>query len=317
MTRAVKGFAAAVKICILAVTLLVMPMVAQATEDPPWNVPTPTLGGNQLWRDAHVFAGWRIQENLLTEHFRLLDPEDVRRAWGSYEQCKLRLDELKRSEPIQAPSTHLVLLVHGILRSTGTFSGMEKALIEAGFDAVAISYPSTRSTIEEHAEGLARLLDRQEGSETVSFVTHSMGGLVVRHLLAREAAWMGRIGIHRIVLIAPPNQGSAIARLLEDVPAYRLIYGAAGQQLTPEEVSKIPMLAHSFAIIAGGKRDGSGFNPLLPGDDDGTVRVAETDLDGAADFLVVPEIHATISNHPDTVRATIGFLKQGKFNAAP
>ncbi len=119
------------------------------------------------------------------------------------------------------------------------------------------------------------------------------------------------------MLIAPPNQGSAIARLLEDVPAYRLIYGAAGQQLTPEEVSKIPMLAHSFGIIAGGKRDGSGFNPLLPGDDDGTVRVAETDLDGAADFLVVPEIHATISNHPDTVQATIGFLKQGKFNAAP
>ncbi len=143
-----------------------------------------------------------------------------------------------------------------------------------------------------------------------------MGGLVVRHLLSRDEAWMRRIAVHRIVLIAPPNQGSAIARLLEDVPAYRLIYGEAGQQLTPAEASNIPAIEHPFAIVAGGTGDGEGFNPLLPGDDDGTVGVAETRLEGAIDFLVVPEIHAMISNHQDTIRATINFLKHGKFDAA-
>ena len=112
-------------------------------------------------------------------------------------------------EGIQPPSKHLVLLVHGILRSTGTFSALEKALIEAGFDAVAISYPSTRSTIEDHAEELARLLDRQEGSETVSFATHSMGGLSLRHLPSRAGVWPRRIPVRRIVLRAPPNHGSA------------------------------------------------------------------------------------------------------------
>jgi pimeloyl-ACP methyl ester carboxylesterase len=311
-----KGFTAAVSICILAASLLAAPVAALAKDEAPLNLPTPTLGGTQLWRDAHVFAGWRIQENVLTGHFRLLDTEDIRRAWGSYAQCKERLDELERSEGIQPPGQHLVLLVHGILRSTGTFTALEKALIETGFDAVAISYPSSRGTIEEHAEGLARLLDRQDGTETVSFVTHSMGGLVVRHLLARGGAWKRRIEVHRIVLIAPPNRGSAIARLLEDIPAYRLIYGEAGQQLTPAEVSKAPGLDHPFAIIAGGKGDGRGFNPLLPGDDDGTVGVAETRLEGAADFLVVPEIHASISNHQETIRATINFLKRGRFDAA-
>ena len=274
------------------------------------------MGGTQLWRDAHVFAGWRIQENVLTGHFRLLDTEDIRRAWGSYIQCKERLGDLKRIEDIQVPGKHLVLLVHGILRSTGTFSALEKALIGAGYDAVAISYPSSRGTIEEHAEGLARLLDRQAGTETVSFLTPSMGGLVVRHLLNRDEAWMRRIAVHRTVLIAPPNQGSAIARLFEDVPAYRLIYGEAGQQLTPAEASIIPAIEHPFAIVAGGTGDGEGFNPLLPGDDDGTVGVAETRLEGAKDFLVVPEIHAMISNHQDTIRATINFLKHGKFDAA-
>ena len=302
--------------CAVAASLLATPSVALAKDEAPWNLPTPTLGGTQLWRDAHVFAGWRIQENVLTGHFRLLDTEEIRRAWGSYAQCKERLDDLERIEDIQPPGQHLVLLVHGILRSTGTFSALEKALIETGFDAVAISYPSSRGTIEEHAEGLARLLDRQDGTETVSFVTHSMGGLVVRHLLARDGAWKRRIEVRRIVLIAPPNRGSAIARLLEDVPAYRWIFGAAGQQLTPAEVSKAPGLDRPFAIIAGGKGDGRGFNPLLPGDDDGTVGVAETRLEGAADFLVVPEIHALISNHRETIRATIDFLKHGKFDAA-
>lgn len=310
-----RGFAATVSVLFLAASWLAAQVAARAQDEAPWNLPTPTMGGTQLWRDSHVFAGWRIQENVLTEQSRLLDPEDFRRAWGSYEQVKARLDELKKLENIQPSSKHLVLLVHGILRSTGTFSGLEKSLIEAGFDAVAISYPSSRSTIEEHADGLARLLDRQEGTATVSFVTHSMGGLVVRHLLSRDGAWQRRIAVHRVVLIAPPNQGSAIARLLKDVPAYRLLYGGAGQQLTPAEASNIPKLEHPFAIVAGGTGDGEGYNPLLPGDDDGTVALSETRLEGAVDFLVVPEIHAVISNHQDTIRATVNFLKRGKFDA--
>ena len=143
-----------------------------------------------------------------------------------------------------------------------------------------------------------------------------MGGIVVRHLLTRGGEWKRRIKVHRIVLIAPPNQGSAIARVLKDIPAYRLFYGEAGLQLTPEEVSRAPALEHSFAIIAGGKGDDGGFNPLLPGDDDGTVRLAETRLEGAKDFLVVPEIHALISHHEETIRATINFLKHGRFVVA-
>jgi pimeloyl-ACP methyl ester carboxylesterase len=307
-------FANTVLTCALAASLLVTPVVVPAEEKAPWNLPTPTMGGTQVWRDSHVFAGWRIQENVLTGHFRLLDPKDIRRAWGSYAQCKGRLDEFKRIEGIQPPSKHLVLLVHGILSSPGNFSALEKALIGSGFDAIAISYPSSRGSIEEHAEGLARLLDRQEGTETVSFVTHSMGGIVVRHLLTREAEWQSRIKVQRIVLIAPPNQGSAIARLLKDIPAYRLIYGEAGQELTPEEVSRVPALEHPFAIIAGGKGDGEGFNPLLPGDDDGTVELEETRLEGAKDFLVVPEIHMLISKHQETIRAAINFLKHGRFD---
>ncbi|MBC8242728.1 MAG: hypothetical protein H8E30_19990 [Alphaproteobacteria bacterium] len=79
-------------------------------------------------------------------------------------------------------------------------------------------------------------------------------------------------------------------------------------------MGELPMLRYPFGIIAGGKGNGEGYNPLLPGDDDGTVAVSETMLTGARDFIVVPAIHAQISNDPKTIEATLNFLNSGCFN---
>lgn len=227
-------------------------------------------------------------------------------------------NERKDSKPLNAASEttthskHIVVMIHGIARSTGTFRALRRALRNTEWHAVAFGYKSTRGTLEDHTDALAGFLDNLEGLETVSFVTHSMGGLILRLLLAREPTLLQRCQIGRIVLIAPPNQGSRIADTLKDLHLYKAFYGPAGQQLVPSCVAKVPGLAgNDFAVIAGGKGDGKGFNPLLPGDDDGTVTVAETPLDGARDSLLVPTIHARISNNPITVRATISFLRHG------
>lgn len=209
-------------------------------------------------------------------------------------------------------SKHTVVMIHGIARSTGTFRALRRALRGTEWNAVAFGYKSTRGTLEDHADSLANFLDQQEDLETVSFVTHSMGGLILRHFLARKPPRQQRRKIGRIVLIAPPNQGSRIADTLKGLRVYKAFYGPAGQQLVPSSVAKVPGLAgNEFAVIAGGKGNGKGFNPLLPGDDDGTVTVAETLLDGAQDSLLVPAIHARISNNPTTTRATISFLRNG------
>jgi hypothetical protein len=63
--------------------------------------------------------------------------------------------------------------------------------------------------------------------------------------------------------------------------------------------------------LAGGKGDGRGYNPLLSGDDDGTMTVAETRLDGVKGFLIVREIHGLISSHRATSQATVNFLSRG------
>lgn len=200
-----------------------------------------------------------------------------------------------------------------IARGPHTFGDLPARLRSEGYEAWAISYPSTCGSIEDHARQLEVLLNTVEGVDQVSFVTHSMGGIVVRQLLGRDGVWKARIRPGRVAMIAPPNQGSAVALSLKDNPAYAAFYGAAGQQLVPWFAVTLPTPKVPFAIIASGKGDGEGYNPLLAGGDDGTVTVAETKLDGAADFRVLPGVHGFIARSGVADAAVIRFLSTGTF----
>ncbi len=70
---------------------------APASASMTWNIAAPTLGGRQFWGDVFYFRGYRIQKNVFTGHFRLLDPRDNRQAWGTREQCQLALEEIRKS----------------------------------------------------------------------------------------------------------------------------------------------------------------------------------------------------------------------------
>ena len=283
-----------------------------AVFNPPVNLAAPTLGGNQVWADEYARHGWRIQQNIVTGHYRLLDGRNFRRAWGSFDHCRAALDRLRPDNPTAG---HTVLLLHGIAPRPWTFWALKRALTDAGYNVIAISYPSTRQPLAAHADQLERLLDGFHDTTDISFVTHSMGALVLRELLARPSAWRGRLRTQRSVMIAPPNRGSAIARLLRDYALFEWIYGPAGQQLTPKAAGRRPGLQGRFAIIAGGDGD-EGYNPLLAGDDDGTVAVTETRLEGAEDFLIVDALHASLSNHAGVVGAVLNYLERGRFESA-
>ncbi|RED49080.1 hypothetical protein [Aestuariispira insulae] len=289
--------------------------VAQADEAD-LNLPFPTLGGKQVWTDRYYRQGWRIQENVLTGHARLLDPDDTRRAWGSYDHC-LQMFQLRYREKAGQPDRHLVIMLHGILRSGGSFSSLASRLEAEGYAVAGLSYASTRLTLEQHGANLNSLMDQLEDVSSVSFVTHSMGALVLRQALGDKPTWTDRIEILRAVMIAPPNRGSALAQDVQALPAYRAVYGRPGLQLTPEAAQLIPMPPRvPFAVIAGGRNDGEGYNPFLEGDDDGVVRVVETRLSGMADFLVLPALHSTILSDPRTGDAVLAFFAEGRFSQA-
>ncbi len=269
----------------------------------------PTLGGKQLWADLWVRSGWRIQRSLITGHHRLLGPRDLRFAAGSFAHCLETFD--RRSLP--DPPAHAVLCLHGIFRSKDSFNPMARALEAAGYHAVTVNYPSTRRPLAGHADQISTVLDGLPATTTrVSFVTHSMGGMVARTLLAREGApWRDRIALGRLLLIATPNRGADIVPWLECLPALYHAAGPALRELHPARASAVPPPALPFATIAGVRGDPRGWNPLLPGDDDLTVAAASVRLDGAEDHLDVPALHTFIAADPRVIRAAIHYLATG------
>lgn len=278
-------------------------------------VPVPTLGGKQLWGDVFLHQGYRIQRHVRGRH-RLLDPRDRRLAVGTYPQCREVFEQVRRERRLPTGSAHLVLLLHGIFRSKDSFGPLTRALRAAGFEAHAVNYPSTRQSLEAHADQLDLLLDRLEGVEQVSFVGHSLGGIVTRTLLGRErAAWRDRITVNRVVMMGTPNQGALIADRLARVAPFRTVAGPSLDQLHPERRTEVAPLDVPFGLVTGGTGDERGFNPLLPGDNDMTVTVSEAALDGAEDHLFVKAVHTFIMVHPEVVEGTIRYLQTGSFTA--
>ncbi len=280
------------------------------------NLAVRTLGGKQFWADELVYCGWRIQENVVTGHFRLLDPKYVRAAWGTYEACRVALERAKIEKRLKPRSEHFVILLHGLLRSKDCFRPMAEKLQDAGYEVATVGYPSTRRGISEHADQLERLLDRTEGAKTVSFVAHSLGGIVLRETLARDSAWKRRISLGRVVMLGTPNRGSLLAERLKNWFPFRAVTGKAGQELSSDYVEKIPPPPCPFAVIAGGTGREKGLNPLIPGDNDGVVEVESTKLPGASGFLLLEVPHATMMRDPEVIEATLRFLSSGSFEKA-
>jgi len=291
------------------------------------NVALRTLGGEQFWTDRLVYGKWRIQRNELTGHYRLLDPADVRRAWGDEATCRAQFAALKRSGAVPPLSGKAVITLHGLGRSRDHMEVFGKYLEKEGeLTWINVAYASTRGTLDEHAESFAEVVAGLEGVEEISVVGHSLGNLVVRRYLGEaqqaEPRWQPDPRLKRMVMIGPPNNGAQLARvaadLLKDNQFVRFVVGPSAWQLARQWEDAQKELAtpgFEFGIIAGGFGD-CGLNPLLDGDDDLVVSVAETRLPGACDFRTLKCRHGSLLHDPVVHQHTLSFLKHGYFTTA-
>ena len=207
-----------------------------------------------------------------------------------------------------------VIVVHGLGRTSASMAVLESRLESTGFRVVSFGYPSTSEPMEVLVDLLRAEVARccESESETVHFVSHSMGGVLVRSYLSQQP------GAHRgrVVMLSPPSQGSELIDAFEDSPLLRLVLGPAGSELGTDSASlpsRLDAARFSLGIIAGDRSLNPLTSWLIPGPDDGKVGVDRTRVEGETDFRVFPATHTFIMNRVDVAEEVLHFLRYGRF----
>jgi triacylglycerol lipase len=212
----------------------------------------------------------------------------------------------------EAPA-EVVVLLHGLGRTNRSMQKLETRLASAGYAVRNLRYPSRQATPEALVEHLhAQLAACCGAAKRVHFVTHSLGGILLRAYLAeRELPQLGRV-----VMLAPPNRGSEYVNLLRDVRLFRWVFGPAAVELGTDPSSlpnRLPPVTFELGVIAGT----TGINPVsvfvVSGENDGTVSVESTRIAGMRDFVAIPASHSFIMYSDLAVDLTLAFLRDGRF----
>lgn len=213
----------------------------------------------------------------------------------------------------QSAFDECVILLHGLGRSSRSLKKLASMLSEKGYYTLNIDYPSTTYEIERLAGNTINSALKQcpEGYK-VHFVSHSMGGILIRQYLAIKS--IPQLG--RIVMLAPPNKGSQVVDYFRHIPIYKLIMGPAGMQLGTKKScvpNKIGEADFDVGIIAGNRIFNWILSTMLPNPNDGKVAVENTKLDGMTDHLVLPVSHDLMTKNQHVIEQVAYYLVHGQF----
>ncbi len=208
-----------------------------------------------------------------------------------------------------------VVLLHGLARVSNSMGELENKLQRAGYSVANVSYPSRRHGISTLAEdAVSRGLERcgTRSPEKIHFVTHSLGGILVRAYLDEHSL----LGLGHVVMLGPPNQGSELVDCLILIPGFRFVIGPAGVELGAVKGTIVPKLGpvgFDLGIIAGTTSIFPLFSLFIPGPDDTIVSVESTRVEGMNQHLVLPVTHSLMMRNNVLIDHVIHYLKTGGF----
>jgi len=225
---------------------------------------------------------------------------------------------MKRSPGLPASGnipSDCVVLLHGIGMRAYVMKRIESALRADGYRTLNLSYPSRRMPFEELARTWlpAQLgMHGVAGAPRLHFVTHSLGSLIVRKLIQETRP----ANLGRVVMIGPPNHGSAAADMAERNALLRRFLGGNLMRLGTGGDAIVKTLGPAdfeVGIIAGEVAVNPIFGKVLGGKNDGAVTIRSARLEGMRDFLVVPYSHTLMLWRTEVAHQVRAFLHDGRF----
>ncbi len=222
-----------------------------------------------------------------------------------------------RQQPKQAMvAKDAVVLLHGLSRSRWSLWRLQRSL-RSEYNVINQSYPSRQNSVEELAKlAIEPALALCADAPRIHFVTHSLGGILVRQYLSENTIQ----NLGKVVMLGPPNQGSELVDTFRSTPLLRSLFdrinGPAGAQLGTGSNSKPQQLGaanFSCGVIAGNRNLNVIYRFLMPKNSDGKVSVASTHIEGLSDHVELPVDHTFMMNDSRVIKATHHFLKHGHF----
>lgn len=219
----------------------------------------------------------------------------------------------EKEQPQSECKHETVILLHGLARSSKAMNKMEKKLSAAGYTVVNHDYPSTSASIEKLTPDVFKALEPTiANAKTVHFVTHSMGGIILRQYL--EDNKLPNLG--RVVMLAPPSRGSEVPDKLGSIFLYQWINGPAGNQLgtgTNSLPLRLKTPEFELGIIAGDCTINPFLSMLIPGADDGKVSLARVKPAAYTDYIQLHATHPCMVWNRKVIAQTKHFLEHGMF----
>lgn len=213
---------------------------------------------------------------------------------------------------------HTIYIIHGILGGKYEYGLLRKTLKKEGFISKVFSYKSRKEHILEVSKRLYEEIKKDKTDE-IYFITHSLGALILRALLLHSSSDIEFPNIKRVVMIAPPNQGTVAGNFMHKYAFFKLLLGVNLREVKNDADALARKLPEKFplktevGIIAGIRGNKYGYNPFIGSDNDGEIKPEETKLGTENDFVTVKRSHITILQSKKTSQLTLQFLKTGSF----
>ena len=278
-----------------------------------FNIPFPTAGGKVFW-DSYNINEWKLQENVFFGNWRILDPSDERLAWGIDEK---QLDSFLNDRPTSFIANYLdngysfsrydgtnsetIIMLHGWGVRANSMAEQAEMLNHRGWTVLNYDYPSSEKHIEQHAEIFLSLLRKERLQGKLHFLTHSMGGLILRYALAKMNEAECRM-IDSIVMLGPPNKGSLLA-LIGEMDLVKLFNASLGDMVPGARTLQIPKPIYLPPV------------GIIAGTLDGKVALENTGLPDGLPFqrITVNCTHPRLRDPGNTGKAIIHFMKHKTF----